>query len=237
MSNASSKNANAAPLTVIDLGGSIVVPENIDTEFIAKMKRTILEFVQCGRRCIIVVGGGKTCRRYQEAARTVEDVSSELLDWIGIRATHLNATLLQAIFHEHAYPSIITDPERDANDWTEPILISGGWKPGRSTDFVSAFLAHRFQAQRVIVATNIDFVYSADIRKDPNATPFSTLTWERYRALIPHEWTPGLSTPVDPIAAQFSQEHKILTHLLNGNDMENFRNCLLDEQWTGTIIE
>ena len=82
---------------IISLGGSCIVPEKIDTAFVKSFKALIEERVAAGDRFFIVAGGGKICRVYQDAAKKIADVSETNLDWIGIKATALNAELIRTI--------------------------------------------------------------------------------------------------------------------------------------------
>ena len=62
---------------IISLGGSLLVPESIDQVFVANFKRFILAHLKEGYRFILVTGGGKTARKYIEAAATVTDINDE----------------------------------------------------------------------------------------------------------------------------------------------------------------
>ena len=103
-------NANERKRVVVSVGGSLIVPDQIDTDFITRFKNLILEKVKNGHSFTIIAGGGKTARRYQEAANAVTPLSPQDLDWIGIHATRLNAQLLHSIFGDHAHPQIIKNP-------------------------------------------------------------------------------------------------------------------------------
>ena len=48
---------------VISLGGSLIVPEEIDVEFLKKFRDLILAQVEKGKKFVIITGGGKTCRK------------------------------------------------------------------------------------------------------------------------------------------------------------------------------
>ena len=47
---------------IISLGGSLIVPEEIDIAFLEGFKEIILREVQAGKRFVIITGGGKICR-------------------------------------------------------------------------------------------------------------------------------------------------------------------------------
>ena len=91
---------------VLSVGGSIVAPDSVDTEFIIKFKQAILNYLEenLERKLVFVVGGGAPARLYQKAYREiVEEPDSETQDWIGIMATRLNGELLRAVFSNSQY--------------------------------------------------------------------------------------------------------------------------------------
>lgn len=53
---------------IIKLGGSLVVPNEIDVSLLKEFRRIIEDYTKKGFRFGIVVGGGKTCRKYQKVA-------------------------------------------------------------------------------------------------------------------------------------------------------------------------
>lgn len=122
----------------------------------------ILKYLKKEKRFIIVSGGGKTARNYQNAASKVTKITKEDLDWIGIHSTRINAHLLRTIFRDWAYPKIITNPQKIKKEIKEKIIIAGGWKPGWSTDFVSTKLAQAYKVKTVLNLSNISFVYNKD---------------------------------------------------------------------------
>src|SRR4030042_4066994 len=91
---------------IIALGGSLVVPEEIDVPFLKKFRSLIISHLK-SRKFIIIVGGGRTCRKYQKAAKELTKQTQENLDWLGIHSTRLNAHLLRTVFRDFAHPAII----------------------------------------------------------------------------------------------------------------------------------
>ena len=51
---------------IISLGGSIVVPDKIDYNFLKKFRALILKHVKKGKRFVLICGGGATARLYQK---------------------------------------------------------------------------------------------------------------------------------------------------------------------------
>ncbi|MEK7087957.1 MAG: UMP kinase [Patescibacteria group bacterium] len=224
--------------TIISLGGSIVVPDAIDTDFIRAFRELISGEVKSGKRFIITVGGGKVCRRYQAAASSLGDVGQETLDWIGIRALSLNAELIRAIFGELAHEKVITEPF-ELRSASKPVVIFGAKAPGHSTDFDAVEAARETGARRVINLSNIDYVYDKDPRQFSDAKKIERATWPEFRALIPppEKWSPGLNSPFDPIAAKRAEELGLEVAIMNGGDLENLKNYLEGKAFRGTVIK
>ncbi|MDQ1333878.1 MAG: kinase [Thermodesulfobacteriota bacterium] len=217
---------------VISLGGSIIVPKEIDTVFLKRFREIILEVKET--RFVIICGGGSVCRDYQTVAREVTPATQADLDWIGIQATRLNAELVRSMFGTMAHAKVIHDPSEpiDTDKW---IIIGAGFRPGSSTDLRAVQLAERFGAAQVINMSNIDHVYSADPKKDPDAKKLPRLSWADFRKLVGDEWDPGLNTPFDPIASR-AAEAIGLTVVIIGNDIQNLERLLKGETFRGTTI-
>lgn len=223
---------------VVALGGSIVMPKDIDTVFLAKLQKMIVPLLK-KRRVILVIGGGAIARDYQEAAAKLSRITNEDKDWIGIHCTRLNAHLLRTIFAKEAYPVLLDNPHRPISKSdldTYSLFIASGWRPGWSTDYIACVLARRFSSKNVIIATKIPYVYDADISAHPQAKPLRELTWKQYRKMVGDKWIPGMKAPVDPIAARFAEEKKMEALILRGTEIENLRKAIVGENFRGTII-
>jgi uridylate kinase len=223
---------------LISLGGAIICPEpgKINAGFLKSFKSLILKFVRKGYKFVIVTGGGKICRVYQNAAKEVSALSNEDKDWLGIHVTRLNGHLLRTIFRDVACPVVLDDPHKSIkNHWK--VLIGAGWRPGCSTDYDSVLLAKRFNAKEIINASNTPYVYNKDFRKHKDAKPIKEIRWQEYRKLIGSRWIPGMSAPFDPIASKEAQKSKIRVFIIKGTDIKNFEKLLSEKNFTGTVIE
>lgn len=222
----------------MSVGGSLIVPNDIDTGFLASLKNFIETAVAAGdRRFVIIAGGGRTARRYQEAADSLHGLDKEDLDWIGIHATRLNGHLLRTIFKDNAYRTMITNPDEilDAPQDAR-VIIAAGYRPGASTDLRAIQIAERVGATKVVNLSNIDHVYTADPKTDPGAKPIEKISWSEFRKLIPTEWDPGLSSPFDPIAAREAESRGIEVTCINGGKLDELKKYLEDQPFIGTLI-
>lgn len=225
-------------IVVMSVGGSLIVPGEIDTDFLSKLKTFITDqTTNYGRRFIIIAGGGRTARNYQDAAAAVSELAAEDLDWMGIHATRLNGHLLRTIFRDIAHPVMITNPDDILDVPGEPaVIVASGYRPGSSTDLRAVQIANRVHAKKVINLSNIDYVYTADPRTDETAEKIETISWAEFRAIIPEDWDPGMSAPFDPIAARVAHEHDVEVAIINGNKPEALTDYLDQKEFIGTVI-
>jgi uridylate kinase len=227
---------NKREYVVVSVGGSLIVPDGVDTVFLKNLRTLVLRKLEAGLSFFIIAGGGKLARRYQEAAQEARgQLSLEDTDWLGIHATRLNAWLLRSLFLEHTQDRIVKNPERKVNT-KYSIIVGGGFRPGNSTDLAAIVAAKNVGAKKVVNLSNIDYVYTADPRKDPNAEKIEKISWKEFRELLPKEWSPGLSSPFDPIAAKEAETAGIEVAVINGAKLEELGNYLAGRPFVGTVI-
>ncbi len=223
---------------VFDFGGSIIVPNEIDTDFLKKFRTFLSQRLEQDKdlRAIIVVGGGSPARVYQNAYKALQDhADHDTLDRIGIAATKLNASLLVALFAEYCEQPVVEDPS-NPGEFTGRILVGAGWKPGFSSDFDAVLLAEKFQAQSLMNLSNITQIYSDDPNKNPQAKPYSSMTWAQYEKLCGTEWVPGANLPFDPVATAHAKKIGLHVTTMNGRNLDNLANFLDGKEFIGTEI-
>ncbi len=221
----------------MSVGGSLIVPDHIDTAFLVAFKDFIVKETALGRRFIIIAGGGKTARRYQDAAAAVSETKSDDLDWLGLHATRLNGHLLRTIFRDLAHPVMITNPDDvlDIHD-NSRLIIAAGYRPGASTDLRAIQIADRVKAHKVVNLSNTDYVYTDNPKTNPAAKKIEDITWDTFRTLIPENWDPGLSSPFDPVAAREAQRLGIEVAAINGTRLDALAAYLNGQPFVGTRI-
>ena len=74
------------------------------------VKKVIEQYVKKNYRFVIVCGGGKLARSMQEVASAANNLSNEMLDWIGIHATKINAHLVNSIFDKISNENVVSNP-------------------------------------------------------------------------------------------------------------------------------
>ncbi len=223
---------------IVSVGGSLIVPKEINLSFLSALKKCLVEQIAYNKRFVLVCGGGYTGRVYQKSALEMNKISSEELDWIGIYGTWLNTRMVNAIFENLSRSEIITDPTKSVSLTSKkPIVVAGGWKPGRSTDYVATMLAKKFGASRLVNLTNIDHIYDKDPNKYSDAKKIKDINWPKFRSLLPKDWDPGLHTPFDPIASKEAEKIGLTVAIINGNKMKQFEYFIDQKKFNGSLIK
>ncbi len=136
----------------------------------------------------VVVGGGNVLRGVEASA---QGVSRPTADAMGMLATVMNALVLEAALERAGAParamSALAMPQvcetyerqralRHLEDKRIVVFAGGTGNPFFTTDTTAVLRAAEIDAEAVLKATNVDGVYSADPKKDPQATRYDRLT-------------------------------------------------------------
>ena len=219
---------------VLSLGGSLIVPDGIDLDFLAKFKNAVEHFVRKGFKFAIICGGGKTARNLQQAASNLKNVAGKDLDWLGIYVTRLNAQLVKSMFGGNAEESIVENPTKKIK-FRKNIVVAAGWKPGWSTDYDAVLLAKNLGVKEVVNMSNVDYAYDKDPKKHKDAKKIEKMSWKSYTKIISSKWKAGMNAPFDPVAAREAQKSGIKVYIV-GKDLKNLENLLYGKKFRGTTI-
>lgn len=221
---------------VISLGGSLIVPNGVDVEFVNSFVSLIKEYVDRGYNFLIITGGGNVCRDYNASLKKITNPTNEDLDWLGISITRANAEFIRICFGDLAFKQVILDPDF-IPETNKPIIVGGGWRPGNSSDLAAVHSAKSIGAKKVVNLSNIDYVYDKDPKENPDAKPIDKISWIDFLLLFPTDWIPGRNIPFDPIASCEAQNLGQEVVILNGKNMENLRAYLDGKDFIGTEIK
>jgi uridylate kinase len=160
----------------------------IDQRTIDRIAADLIAARALGVEVAVVVGGGNIFRGVEVSSR---GVSRPTGDTMGMLATVMNCLALEAALERQGQPartlSALAMPQvcelftRDAAHKYlaagRIVLLAGGTgNPFFTTDTTAVLRAGEIGAQAVLKATNVDGVYSADPRQDPQAKRFERLT-------------------------------------------------------------
>ncbi len=169
------------------------------------------------------------------------------MDVLGILATRLNAATFATIVGLPDPTNLPATTAQAAQRLADPssggtahrVVIMGGTDPGHSTDQVAAELAIRCQATRLVIATNVDGVYTADPSSNPSATRLTSLDFAGLAAIVGDtSWTSaGQSGVIDGPATDIIMANRLTTCVVNGADIDALRCAATGEPFSGTIIQ
>ncbi len=216
----------------IKLGGSVAFDEGIDESFMRQFTDFLRDMTRAGTRIVVVVGGGDINRRYLTVATNVADLPDVERDMIGIYASRLNATLFRSILHDIAAPELYDRQGKYAEFGAHDIVVGAAWAPGWSTDYVTTRIASDMGIGRVVILSNVSHIYGGF--GTDSTEKLGEVTFREYINMIPDEWEPRMSVPVDPVAARFAKDHSMEIVVADGRDIDNTRAIINGEHYTGT---
>lgn len=219
---------------IISLGGSLVVPGEIDTVFLKNFKLSLKKYFG-KKKFFVLVGGGKICRVYQKALLEF-GAKEKSRDLIGINISRLNAEVVKQLFSDASYSVVVTDPTKKINT-NKNIIVGGGYKPGWSTDYVSVLAAKTYGVDTIINLTNVDYVYDKNPKEFSDAKYFENIDWKSFQQIVGEKWHPGLSMPFDPRASKLAGRLGLKVVMINGQKLERLENFLNNKKFIGTIIQ
>lgn len=209
----------------------------LNFDFTAQVAAQIKRCVDAGVQVAVVVGAGNIWR-----GRQGTDMDRVRADHMGMLATVINSIALQDAFVHagmeavvmtsvdiHAFADVYTARDAIAALEAGKVVIFGGGLgvPYFSTDTTAVLRAAEIHADCVLMAKNIDAIYSADPRKDPTATRYSELT---YRQIINQNLK-----ALDLSAMIFCMENNVNGYAFGLADPENIYRVVMGEP-VGTLI-
>ena len=221
---------------VVSVGGSILIQDKDDITFIRKLAKVLIGKTT-NHKLYVVTGGGRVAREYIRIGREL-GASETYLDEIGIEVTRLNARLLITALGDNAYhvPAKTIDEALHAGK-THQIVVMGGLHPGFTTDAVSAMIAERVNAARLVNATSVAGVFTSDPNKDPRAKMLKKMTFDELIKIVDKsEHAAGPNVVFDPLAAKIVKRSGIRTLICDGRNLPVLMSAIEDKDFIGTLI-
>ena len=191
-----------------------------------------------GVQVAIVIGGGNFWR-----GRTSENMERTKADQIGMLATVMNCLAVADVCEQKGIPvrvqtalemRAIAEPYirsraiRHLEKGRVVIFGAGTGNPYFSTDTAAVLRAAEIDADVILLAKNVDGVYSADPVKDPTAVKYDSISYDE--VLAQHLMV------MDTTATSLSMDNHIPVLLFALKDPENIIRALCGEN-VGTIVK
>ncbi len=178
---------------LIKISGEALAAEKktgFDFDFVSRVCASVKDCMEHGVQVGIVIGGGNFWRGVKDGAGHVERVSA---DRMGMLATAMNCLAVADVFKQFgAEARVMTAVDiqgvgerydtKKAIEYLESGKIvlfgCGTGMPFFSTDTAAALRAAEIRADAILLAKNIDGIYSADPRRDPTAVKFDEISYD-----------------------------------------------------------
>lgn len=222
---------------VISLGGSLIVPGEIDFLFLENFKRVLRKHYKT-YKFVVVCGGGAIARKYISALRKEHKPEMELA-LAGIRATRMNAIFMIQFFGKEANDKLPVNMEKvEANLHKNKVVFCGAlrYAPESTSDGTAAKLANFLNAD-FINMTNIKGLYTSNPLTHKNAKFIPRQTWKGFeKRALAINFQAGQHFVLDQQAAILIRRHKIKTYII-GKELSNLGKILKGNKFVGTTIE
>ncbi len=212
----------------------------LDFDMIGRVCDVIQQCCAIGVQIGVVVGGGNFWRGLKDGGDKMVRVRA---DHMGMLATAINALAVADVLEQKgvevrvqtairmqtvAEPYIRSRAIRHLEKGRVVIFGCGTGNPFFSTDTAAVLRAAEIDANVILLAKNIDGVYSADPKKDPSAKKYSKISYDE--VLAQH------LAVMDTTATSLSMDNKIPVLLFALKDPENIFRAVMGEE-VGTIVE
>ena len=212
----------------------------LDFGVMGRVADVIKECVEMGVQVGIVIGGGNFWRGVKNGEGYIERTRA---DHMGMLATAMNCMAMADVLEQKgvdvrvqtaiemravAEPYIRSRAIRHMEKGRVVIFGCGTGNPFFSTDTAAVLRAAEIDADAILLAKNIDGVYSADPKKDPTAVKYDTITYDD--VLAQHLQV------MDSTATSLSMDNKIPVILFALKDPENILRVVMGEK-IGTIVK
>jgi len=224
-------------VVIISLGGSLIIPDSINVEFLKEFKKTIKKNSN-KFKFVIVCGGGSIARKYINALKEI-GISEKLQSMSGISATRMNARFMTYFFGEDASQGIPHDMKQVKNLLLKNDIIFCGalrYAEKQTSDSTSAKLANYLDTI-FINMTNVPGLFNKNPLKYKDAKFIPEISWKEIDNMINRQkYHPGQHFVLDQTASKIIMKNKITTYII-GDDLKQLDNLLNNKKFRGTIIK
>ena len=166
----------------------------LDFEIVNSVCKVIKQCVDEGVQLGLVIGGGNFWRGVKDGADKMQRSHG---DAMGMLATVMNAIAVADALEKHGVDARVLSAvemnkfceyftrdtaNRYLNEGKVVIFAAGTGNPYFSTDTGAVLRGVEIEADAILMAKNVDGIYSADPNVDPTAVKFDTLTYDEVLA-------------------------------------------------------
>lgn len=203
----------------------------LNFDFIDRIAEVLVRCRKAGVEIGVIVGAGNIWRGRQGG-----EMDRTQADHMGMLATAINALALQDRFGAAGLDTVVMsavdmpafadaftvrDAKRALEKGKTVIFACGLGQPFFSTDTAAVLRAAEIDADAVLMAKNVDGIYSADPQKDPTAVRYTDIT---YKEVLDKELK-----ALDLSATTFCMDNGICCYAFELRDPENIYRVVMGE--------
>lgn len=221
---------------VLSLGGSLIIPEDINLKVLKEFKKVILKNSN-KFKFIVVCGGGSIARKYISALQEIKCDETKQ-SYIGIACTRTNARFMSYFFgqdREQGIPHTTKTLEEEIKK--SKVVFCGAleYKPKQTSDSTAAQIANHFNTI-FINLTNVQGLHDKNPLEHKDAKFIPKISWEDFDKMANKKaFKPGQHFVLDQSASKIILKHKIPTYIL-GQNMSQLDRLLNNKEYKGTLI-
>ena len=221
-------------IIAISLGGSRVIPNKIDYEFLKKFRK-IIDKIKIKNKIVIVVGGGRIARDYIDVLDK-EKLNDKILSIIGIQCTKLNAMLVSNFLRSNVLiPDSLNEVKKllDKNN----VAVTGaiGFHPDMTSDGTAADIARYLKADCFVNLTDVKGLFTKDPKKFKDAKFIPEISFRDFNKIVNKiKFKAGQHFVLDQSAVRLISKYKIKTIIIK--DINNLVKILKNKKFIGTVI-
>lgn len=162
----------------------------INRATIDRMVADVAEIAGMGVELAIVIGGGNIFRGVAPGAQGMDRATADYMGMlatvmnslalgdalrqVGVKARVMSAIAIEQVVEPYVRPKALQYLE----EGKVVIFAAGTGNPFFTTDTAAALRGSEIGAELVLKATKVDGVYTADPKKDPHATRYTTISFD-----------------------------------------------------------
>ena len=221
-------------LWVISLGGSRIVPDDVDEKFLLRFKRLLDSHRD--KKFVVVTGGGSTARKYMGALKKLRK-RTKAQSMEGIAVTRLHAGFMARIFGKVANEDVPLSMKKVKNLLRGNRVVFCGalrYRKDNTSDGTAAKLAGYLKCP-FINLTNVRGLYSSNPKANRKAKFISKIGWDDFYGMIRDvKFEAGQHFVLDQSAAKVIRKKKIVTYIVGS--LGAIDDILRGKKFIGTVI-
>jgi uridylate kinase len=222
---------------VLSLGGSLIIPNEINFNYLKKFKEILLKNTN-KYKFIVVCGGGSIARKYINALKKIGK-EEHLQSLIGISSTRTNARFMSYFFGLNPIKGIPHKMKEIKEYLKEQDIVFCGaleYKPHQTSDSTSADIAKTLKTKFINLTNVPKGLHDKNPMEYKNAKFIPKISWTNFEKMAGKiKFKPGLHFDLDSSASKIIAKNKIPTYII-GNQVKELNNFLTNKKFIGTTI-